>query len=140
MKTCFISTDHIKKLLEIKKNEKKFGSLENLVVLDEENFDFSDFEEFSEIINLYKFSDVVEKGEEKVHEWAEVTGESIYTFSYTSGTTGTPKGAMISHKNIVSLIPSVKEMAGLHSEDSYLSYLPMAHIMEKGTFNMALYF
>ena len=47
---------------------------------------------------------------------------------------------MISHKNIVSLIPSVKEFAGLDSQDSYLSYLPMAHIMEKATFNMALYF
>ena len=107
--------------------------------MDEENYSEEDFAEFKDIINIYKFSEVVNKGEE-VEPWADVTADSIYSFSYTSGTTGTPKGAMISHRNIVSLIPSVKEFAGLHSDDSYLSYLPMAHIMEKATFNTAMYF
>ena len=70
MKTCFVSTDHIKNLLEIKQKESKFASLENLVILDEENFDQKDFQEFEKIINLYKFSEVIKKGEEKVQEWA----------------------------------------------------------------------
>jgi long-chain acyl-CoA synthetase len=34
----------------------------------------------------------------------KVTPSDIFTFSYTSGTTGPPKGAMISHQNIVSLL------------------------------------
>jgi long-chain acyl-CoA synthetase len=34
----------------------------------------------------------------------EIKRDDIYTFSYTSGTTGNPKGAMLSHGNLVSLI------------------------------------
>ena len=34
----------------------------------------------------------------------KVTPNDIFTFSFTSGTTGPPKGAMISHQNIVSLL------------------------------------
>lgn len=62
MKTCFISSDHIKNLLKIKKNEDKFGTLENLVVMDEENYNKDDFKEFQDIINIYSFSEVVNKG------------------------------------------------------------------------------
>lgn len=49
---------------------------------------------------------------------------------YTSGTTGPPKGAMISHENIVTLLggSSVVEM---DENDSALSFLPMAHVAER---------
>jgi long-chain acyl-CoA synthetase len=33
--------------------------------------------------------------------WDKVTGDTFYTFSYTSGTTGVPKGVMLTHKNFV---------------------------------------
>jgi long-chain acyl-CoA synthetase len=49
---------------------------------------------------------------------------------YTSGTTGRPKGAMISHRNIISLTESLNRAVGFRADDELLSYLPLAHIYE----------
>jgi long-chain acyl-CoA synthetase len=50
---------------------------------------------------------------------------------YTSGTTGPPKGAMISSANVLSTSRDFVEMVGLSDRDSILSYLPLAHVAEK---------
>ncbi|MDI6763500.1 MAG: AMP-binding protein [Thermodesulfobacteriota bacterium] len=49
---------------------------------------------------------------------------------YTSGTTGPPKGAMISHRNIMTLTRSFLEANPTYETDEVLSYLPLAHIYE----------
>eukprot|EP00928_Gymnodinium_smaydae_P030282 TRINITY_DN22560_c0_g3_i1.p1 TRINITY_DN22560_c0_g3~~TRINITY_DN22560_c0_g3_i1.p1 ORF type:complete len:720 (-),score=92.91 TRINITY_DN22560_c0_g3_i1:373-2490(-) len=58
--------------------------------------------------------------------------EDIAVIMYTSGTTGLPKGVLISHANIVSCVAGVQhDLKGLiSSDDVYLAYLPLAHIME----------
>ncbi|UQA56737.1 AMP-dependent synthetase/ligase [Polyangium aurulentum] len=48
---------------------------------------------------------------------------------YTSGTTGPPKGAMISHENAISLLASID--AYFDRSDTSLSFLPMAHVAER---------
>jgi long-chain acyl-CoA synthetase len=61
-----------------------------------------------------------------------ITSEMISTISYTSGTTGNPKGVMLSHGNIVSTLGGLTgEEFNLEHEDMHLSYLPMAHIFER---------
>lgn len=50
-----------------------------------------------------------------------------------SGTTGTPKGVLLSHKNLVSGVSGALHMInqsklGLGPKDSMLSYLPLAHV------------
>jgi long-chain acyl-CoA synthetase len=59
--------------------------------------------------------------------------EDIVTFSYTSGTTGPPKGAMMSHKNFVSFMAAERfhKDTKFTSEDVALSYLPLPHILER---------
>ena len=53
-------------------------------------------------------------------------------FVYTSGTTGPPKGAMISHRNILSLVAAAHEEATQFLEsDISLNFLPMAHSAER---------
>ncbi len=47
---------------------------------------------------------------------------------YTSGTTGTPKGALLSHANLVASARSVSEWHGLGPTDRVLSALPLYHI------------
>jgi long-chain acyl-CoA synthetase len=50
---------------------------------------------------------------------------------YTSGTTGQPKGAMLSSANVLTFIDRFIAELGLSSRDSVLSYLPLCHVAEK---------
>ena len=51
---------------------------------------------------------------------------------YTSGTTGQPKGAMITHRNLISVTASgIESCLHIHHSDDYLSFLPLPHIFER---------
>ena len=58
---------------------------------------------------------------------------------YTSGTTGLPKGAELSNRNIFSIIGPVSEMIGLHSGSVMLHVLPLFHIGGSGVANVGLF-
>ena len=54
--------------------------------------------------------------------------DDIALFLYTSGTTGQPKGAMISHRNLESTLNGLREMWQWRSTDHLLHVLPMFHV------------
>jgi len=58
------------------------------------------------------------------------TGDELAIFCYTSGTTGKPKGAMISHGNLISGSISSQKADPRLDTDEYLSFLPPAWITE----------
>lgn len=60
------------------------------------------------------------------------TPETLACIMYTSGSTGNPKGVCISHANMVASVGGVFKLVGHHltAEDTYLAYLPLAHILE----------
>lgn len=62
-----------------------------------------------------------------------VKASDLATIVYTSGTTGLPKGAMISHGNISFVCNSVANSVGFKSDDMALSFLPLSHIFERVT-------
>jgi long-chain acyl-CoA synthetase len=65
-------------------------------------------------------------------EVPELGRECISTISYTSGTTGNPKGVLLSHYNITSTIGGLdNEEFSVLPSDVHLSYLPLAHIFER---------
>jgi long-chain acyl-CoA synthetase len=52
----------------------------------------------------------------------------VALFAYTSGTTGKPKGAMLTHRNLIGAAEGFITVEQLHRGDEWLSYLPMAWV------------
>jgi len=50
---------------------------------------------------------------------------------YTSGTTGQPKGAMITHRNMIAMIRGLSQVLDFRHTDSFVSALPLCHIAER---------
>jgi long-chain acyl-CoA synthetase len=63
---------------------------------------------------------------------AAIVPEQLATFVYTSGTTGPPKAAMLSHANIMWTIRSAASLLHLESSERFLSFLPLSHVAERG--------
>ncbi len=57
--------------------------------------------------------------------------DTLATIVYTSGTTGPPKGVMLSHKNILWNAYSGLQSVPIYSEDNFLSFLPLSHTFER---------
>lgn len=57
--------------------------------------------------------------------------EDIATIVYTSGTTGEPKGAILTHDNILSNIEACCHLIKMDDGDECLSFLPLSHIFER---------
>ncbi len=50
---------------------------------------------------------------------------------YTSGTTGPPKGAMLSHDNVVQFLKAQSQVIPQYDRDEIVSYLPLCHVAER---------
>ena len=57
--------------------------------------------------------------------------DSLATIVYTSGTTGRPKGVMLSHRNIISNADSALDIVQMYPDDTLLSFLPLSHTFER---------
>ncbi len=55
----------------------------------------------------------------------------VATFVYTSGTTGDPKGVMLTHRNIASNVAAALQILPIGPDDSCLSLLPLSHTFER---------
>jgi long-chain acyl-CoA synthetase len=60
-----------------------------------------------------------------------VTPDDLATIVYTSGTTGNPKGVMLSHRNILHNVKGINKIYHFGKEDRALSFLPISHVFER---------
>ncbi len=58
-------------------------------------------------------------------------GDDVAVIVYTSGTTGPPKGAMLSHSNLVHAAEGYAAVFTTSPDDEVLSYLPLSHVAER---------
>jgi len=56
---------------------------------------------------------------------------ALATIVYTSGTTGRPKGVMLSHNNILSNAHGALTVVDVYQQDVFLSFLPLSHTLER---------
>ncbi len=56
---------------------------------------------------------------------------ALATIVYTSGTTGRPKGVMLSHHNMLSVAHAALTMVDVYQDDLFLSFLPLSHTLER---------
>ncbi len=62
--------------------------------------------------------------------YPDIRGDSIASLIFTSGTTGTPKGVMLTHKNLTSMVSKLSSLFTLYKHDKLLSVLPLHHTFE----------
>lgn len=60
----------------------------------------------------------------------EIHGDDLAQIVFTSGTTGTPKGVMLTHNNIISNVSAAAAVVPIRSTDRALSVLPLSHMFE----------
>jgi long-chain acyl-CoA synthetase len=69
---------------------------------------------------------------ERVRERVAATDSSdVATLVYTSGTTGPPKGCMLTHENFLSTVRMYTQQLGLGPGDSMFQFLPLAHVLAR---------
>lgn len=145
MTTVFCSFEFVSSLSKLKMEDAKLGqgkmtSLKNIIVF-EDNIRNEDKSIALEAgLELHSMSYVIFKGEEAEKAGTATVRESkaddVYMFSYTSGTTGDPKGVKLTHKMIVTSAYAINHRVGgsgpaFGPDDTYVSYLPAAHSFEQ---------
>jgi len=86
----------------------------------------------SKIISWSSIFIMAEKGENQgCYEPVFLDPDDPCTIIYTSGTTGTPKGVILTHRNFLSNLEAVLQVIPPKSNDVFLSFLPLSHVLER---------
>lgn len=125
-RVCFV--DDAEQLAKVLLHVEELPSVERLVTL----HDSPGFDRPARVLPLGDLRSFGDVGAVPDRVAALARGQ-IATLVYTSGTTGPPKGARLTHGNIVWTIDAVDQMIGLRATDRTLSYLPLSHIAERAT-------
>lgn len=131
-RVCFVGDrDQLAKLLLARP---KLPALERVIMLTEPPDGLDD-----EL--LLTFDDLRSIGRQRLAEQPGLVEErgralradAVATIVYTSGTTGPPKGTMITHQNVAETIRSLTTVVSVGPTDRFLSFLPLSHIAERAT-------
>ncbi|NWT65777.1 ACSL5 ligase, partial [Prunella himalayana] len=86
-------------------------------------------------IEILSLQEVEELGRNNIREPVPPRPEDLSVVCFTSGTTGNPKGAMLTHQNVVSnaaaFLRCTENTIECTSSDVVISYLPLAHMFER---------
>ena len=119
--------EQVDKLLEIKE---RFAGLQAIIygeVRGMRNYDHPFLHSLDDIKDQGRAYDA-ENPDFFLNEIAKGNGKDISAFFYTSGTTGQPKGVVVTYDNIITMARIAVEFEGLRHDEETLAYLPMAWV------------
>ncbi|XP_036937889.1 long-chain-fatty-acid--CoA ligase 3a [Acanthopagrus latus] len=105
--------------------------LQHIIVVDNTPTSWPGYPRGISVHNMAAVQKLGAKPENAARERKQPLPSDIAVIMYTSGSTGIPKGVMISHSNIIAGITGMAErIPNLCEEDTYIGYLPLAHVLE----------
>lgn len=115
---------------ELSKISSVTETLKRVIQVDSaENAESSLTTENAQVVNYQQWSHSNETRESFGVE--DLNSDDLATIVYTSGTTGKPKGVMLSHKNILANAYAALQCGEFYPDDVFLSFLPLSHTLER---------
>eukprot|EP00045_Choanoeca_perplexa_P008245 m.75981 g.75981 ORF g.75981 m.75981 type:complete len:670 (-) comp14416_c0_seq1:115-2124(-) len=127
VRTAFVSGDRFEKLVE--NGGDAAEAFKNIICFDEVSPEQRKKAEDAGL-TVFTLDELMALSQEQVQPADRQPTDLIY-YMYTSGTTGNPKGVMLTNRNMLSNVAGLKCIGvELYETDVYLSYLPLAHCFE----------
>ncbi|KAF2471319.1 long-chain-fatty-acid-CoA ligase 1 [Lindgomyces ingoldianus] len=143
--TCVVtSLNHVTTLLKLKP---RLPTLKMIVVLDPISSGELPGQSKGELLNslaseigvsIYYIEDVEALGEKEPIPYSLPKPDDVITINYTSGTTGDPKGVVLTHRNAIAGICVSMIVIGCSPDQVMCSFLPLAHIYQRLGEHLAL--
>ncbi|KAL8540827.1 hypothetical protein ACS0TY_002158 [Phlomoides rotata] len=91
-------------------------------------------------VKLVSYTRLLSQGRSNMQPFLLPKPADVATICYTSGTTGTPKGVVLSHGNLISNLAGTSLGIKFSPSDIHISYLPLAHIYERANQIICIYY
>lgn len=114
------------------------GTLERIIIYDH-TVTLADHDNSSMYFHDFlRLAHNMTKEQELEQRWAELNGNDLVNILYTSGTTGEPKGVMLSAGQFAAALKANDECVDVTERDRVITFLPITHIFERGWDVLAL--
>ena len=137
----FVIAENNSQINKILNLHDKLPKIQNIITFDKEDDVKDDVKAFAKScgIELFYFDKLLKEGQKwRIEHTGEVEAElekgkidDIATIIFTSGTTGTPKGVMLTHRNFLAQLDEIVERIFLNPGECALNVLPVWHVFER---------
>ena len=117
--------------------QNELPALQNIIIINPSDSDLSNFQ--TNGLNIFSYDEILSKGSNfrqnnpnKIEEiMLSGTEDDSATIIFTSGTTGTPKGVELTHKNFLCQVEDISKRLPLKQGNKALCMLPVWHVYER---------